>query len=262
MISQNNRFNKTMIVGVWILFLASMGSVVSAQNMTADEIIQKNMDACGGTEQWANIKSLKMTGTYTNFSDPESFTLIRQRPDLYRFECRRINMLTVHAYDGNDAWWVNPLMGPDHASPRTIPTQGNLDKVTLRERFFEPVFWNYTARGNQVELIGKEDLDGEEVYNLKVTLKDKSVENWFISIETFLVVSMTGDTYDFGMKNRLETFFSDYREVGGIKLPYLIESEYGIRYRVYEVDEIKLNPEIDVNTFRKLTAEAWKKQHQ
>ncbi len=63
-------------------------------------------------------------------------------------------------------------------------------------------------------------------------------------------MSMTGITYDFGAPNPVETFFSEYREVGGLVMPYLIESEYGIRYRVYQVDTIELNPQINSTEFK------------
>ena len=221
-----------------------------AQDLTADELIAKNIDACGGQAAWDQIQSMKITGTYTNFSDPEKFTILRQRPDLYRFDCKRLHQLTVHAYDGKQAWWINPMMGPEFTTPGYIPTGQNLEKVTLRERFIEPVFWNYKAKGHQVELIGKEDLDGDEVYHLKITLKDGSEENWFFSTETFLAVSMTGITYDFGAPSPVETFFSKYKKVGNVVMPYLIESEYSIRYRVYDVDTIELNPQIDVAEFK------------
>jgi len=255
--------NKSTLIRPRIIALALLlllCTTVSAQELTADQLIAKNIEAAGGSTAWAGVKAIKMTGTYTNFSDPENFTLYRQRPDLYRFDCKRINAHTVHAYDGETAWWVNPIMGPEYAKPCPIPIEGNLDKVTHRERFFEPVFWNYQRKGNSVEMLGKTQLDGEAVYQLKITLKDSTVENWFFSAESFLAVSMTGMTYDFGTPNSVETFFTDYREVKGVKLPYLIESEYGIRYRVYEIDEIAINPALEPDLFQRPSAEAWKQQ--
>ncbi len=160
MILQNN-CHKMMLKGGMLLIIATWTfQNTAAQTFTADEIIEKNIQAIGGSEKWAGIKNMKMTGTYTNYSDPEEFTIWRKRPDLYRFDCKRINLYTIHAFDGKKAWWINPLMGPPHDTPRQIPSQDNLDLVTLRERFFDPVFWNYRAKGHLVELEGKEALDG------------------------------------------------------------------------------------------------------
>jgi len=257
MILQNSDTQKFVNWFVLCLSLLMVTGMIEAQALTVDQIIEKNIAASGGATHWAELAKLKITGTYTNFSDPESFTIWRQRPNKYRFDCERLNLFTIHAFDGEKAWWVNPLMGPSFEKPQKITSRGNLDLVTLRERFFEPVFWNYKIKGNKVELAGREKLDGESVYNLKVTLKDESIENWFINTETFLTVAMSGFTYDFGVKNRLDTFFSDYRDVSGFILPFLIESEYGIRYRTYEVDKIQINADFPQDVFNMPDSAAW-----
>ena len=249
MILQNKLFRMIRTWGVLLITVFMMVQMVNAQTLTVDEIIKKNVQASGGEEKWSRIKNMKMSGTYTNFSNPEDFTIWRKRPDLYRFDSKRINMFTIHAYDGKKAWWVNPLMGPPHDTSRQIPSQGNLDLVTLRERFFDPVFWNYKKMGNKVTLVGKENLDGEDVYHLKVTLKDGSEEHWYIDADTYLVTAMTGISYDFGMKCNLEAFYSDYRDVDGVKWPFLIEIEYGTRYRTFEFDEVELNADFKPDVF-------------
>lgn len=259
MILQNNRTSRIVIVLAACLLLAA--GISLAQDLTADQVIAKNIEASGGADAWAKVKTIKMTGTYVNFSDPEDFILWRARPDLYRFDCKRINYYTAHAYDGKQAWWVNGLMGPQFEKPGPIPSQGNLDKVTLRDRFFEPVFWNYAEKGNTVELTGKEDFDGDDVYVLNVTLKDGSVETWYINAETFLVEAMTGDTYDFGRKCKLDAYYSDYRKVDGVVLPCLIESEYLIRYRSMEIKTIEINADdFDMGVFEMPDPENWEKK--
>ena len=246
-----NKSKNSLIKTVLILGVLAFGFYQCGQTKieTADDVIHKNIKARGGADNWAKLNSLVMKGIYVSFSEPESFTIWRQRPDLYRFDSVRIRKTVIHAYDGEKAWWINPLFGPAFEKPQIIPSQNNLDKVTLRERFFEPVFWNYEDKSHQVELEGKEFFDDKDCYKLKVTLADSSVEYWYIDAETFLEVGMTGDTYDFGILNSLEMFFSDYRDVGGLKFPFLIESEYGQRYRSMEIENIEINPEIDPSVF-------------
>lgn len=60
---------------------------------------------------------------------------------------------------------------------------------------------------------------------------------------------MTGDTYDFGMKVSMETFFSNYEDVDNLIFPFLIESEYGTRYRSLEIENIEINTEIEPSVF-------------
>lgn len=259
MILQNKFCPKKLPIPVFISgILVILFSQAIGQDLTVDEVIPKNIDARGGAANWAAVKTIKMTGTYVNFSDATPFTIWRKRPNLYRFDSTRLSRFMIHAYDGEQTWWVNPFFGPPNSKPVVIPSKGNLDKVTLRERFFEHVFWNYTDKGNQVELEGREDMDDRDCYKLKVTLADSSVEYWFLDSETFLEVGMRGDTYDFGRKNSIEMFFSDYREVNGVKLPFLIESEYGIRYRTMEVETLEINSIIEPSVFARPDSSTWK----
>jgi outer membrane lipoprotein-sorting protein len=251
MISQNNS-KKNMIKFLMLLSLLAFCVLQcgTPNELLVDDIIQKNIDARGGTEKWAKLESIYMEGTYTSFSDPMPFKIWRQRPDYYRFDSNRIGQDVIHVYDGKNAWWSNPLMGPEFEKPQIILSKGNLDKVTLRERFFEPVFWNYQGKSNQVVLEGKEIFDDKDSFKLKVTLADSTVEFWYIDAETYLVNAMTGDTYDFGMKNHLDVYFSEYTEVEGIKFPFLIESEYGQRYREMVVEKLEINTEIKPEVFK------------
>ena len=238
----------------------TVAAIDLAQAQSADEIIKKNLAAHGGAEKWAAVHSIKMEGSYVNFSDPEPFTLWRQRPDRYRFDTIRIGMNIIQAYDGEKAWWVNPMFGPPNDKPVPIPSENNLDKVTLRERLFHPPFWSHHETGHGVELLGKEDFDDQECYKLKVTLADSSEESWYIDAESFRIVGMTGDTYDFGRKTSVEMFFSDYRDVAGVQMPFLIESEYGSRYRNLEIKTIEINVDFEPSVFVMPDSSTWQGQ--
>ncbi len=250
MISQN-KSKKSIIKSALLLSLLvfCFYQCNTTKTLTVDDIIQNNIKARGGAKKWAKVENITMEGIYVSFSEPEPFKIWRQRPDLYRFDSKRINKFVVHVYDGQNAWWINPLMGPRFEKPQVIPSQNNLDKVTLRERFFEPVFWNYTNKSHQVELEGKEIFDDKDCYKLKVTLADSTIEFWYIDAESFLEVGMTGDTYDFGIKASMETFFGNYEDVDSLKFPFLIESEYGTRYRSMEIEHIEVNTEIEPSVF-------------
>ena len=252
MISQNKPGKGDTGLGFGLAFcllLVLAAGCGGEKDLTAEDVVQKNIEARGGAAAWAAIENLVMDGIYVSFSEEAPFKIWRMRPDLYRFDSTRIKKYVVHAYDGEKAWWINPLFGPDFEKAQIIPAEGNLDKVTLRERFFDPVFWYADKHSRLVELEGKEVFDDRDCWKLKVTLADESVEHWYIDAESFLEVGMTGETYDFGIKNNLEAFFGDWREVDGVMFPFLIESEYGQRYRTMEIENILVNTDIDPKVF-------------
>ena len=110
MILQNNLNRRVFTVVVLCLILVGAFQATTAQTLTVDHVIAKNIEASGGVDNWAKINNIMMTGTYTNFSDPESFTMWRARSNKYRFDAERLNMYTVHAYDGKSI----PNMGTEH----------------------------------------------------------------------------------------------------------------------------------------------------
>ena len=223
-----------------------MLAVAFLQANTLEEILRKNQEAHGGLEKWQAVESVKMSGVYSSFSDPGPFTIWRKRDNLYRFDHQLIGQSLTTCFDGEKVWWINPLYGKTDAVPIPEPD----DWVTEREKLFDNVLWNHEAIGASAELVGRQDLDGQEVFDVKVVLADSTEEHWFIDAETYLFVRMRGATYDFGRRGDLEMFFDDYRDVDGIKMPFLIEQEFMDRHRLFEVEEIALNIDIDNEVFK------------
>jgi hypothetical protein len=62
------------------------------------------------------------------------------------------------------------------------------------------IFWNYQQKGHKVELIDRENLEGEEHYKLKVILADSTEETWYLHAESFLETKMEGSMYDFDFR--------------------------------------------------------------
>jgi len=230
-----------------LALLGALALTVSAGEPPAlEEILQKNEAARGGAAAWAKVTSLKIVGSYESFSRTAPFTLWRQRPDLYRFD-HHLNLKPVTvAYDGARAWWKNDLARPG-AKPAPMPPP--LDKVVLRDKMFEPLFVRAGEKGLAIAFEGADDLDGEPHYVLAVTFPDGANERWFLHAETFLETKVRGKTSDFGREVIYEAFFSDYREVDGVTLPFLVEEEFHTRYRVTAVEEVSINPALDKALF-------------
>jgi hypothetical protein len=61
--------------------------------------------------------------------------------------------------------------------------------------------------------------------------------------------SQPGFKNSFGIKVGLEAFFRDYWEVVELMFPFLIETEYGLRYRTMEIENILVNTDINPSDF-------------
>lgn len=60
---------------------------------------------------------------------------------------------------------------------------------------------------------------------------------------------MTGDTFDFGRKTAVKMFSAITGTSLAVQVPFLIESEYGTRYRNLEIKTIEINADLEPSVF-------------
>ncbi len=247
---------RTMLISV--LYLAIGLPVLGwseGASLSLKEVLDRNIEARGGAESWKAIRSMKIQGQYTSFSVPKPFTIYRKRPDFYRFEHFLSSFEVLRCFDGEKAWWVNPMYGPRNAKPN--PTFKPQDRVTLREKLFDCPLLGFRELGYPMELLGKVDFEGEDHYKIKVSPPgDGDPQTWFIHAETFLETKLETTTYAYGNPSQLDAYFSDYREVGGILLPFMEEQEFHTRARVFELEKVEINPDLDDALFQMPAPEA------
>lgn len=222
------------------LFLAVVSCTVSAAP-SCDEIIAKHIQAHGGLDAWNAVATLKIEGTYTGFSEPAPFTLIRKRPNAFFFDHVLGKRPVTIGFDGQQAWWINTWYGVDWP----IKIAGPDLNTILQERDFATPFFDYREAGYRVELVGQDEFEGQQVFQLKLTRPSGSEETWFLDAKTYLEKARKSMGSDFGREVPQTTFFSDFRTVEGLVIPFRIESEFDIRYRVMEIAKIEVNPKID-----------------
>lgn len=230
-----------------VLALALALAPAAAGALTVDEVVDRHVTAHGGLERWRAVRSLVVTGTQTAFSEPYPFTIVRLRPNFYRFEHKLMGREVTRVYDGTAAWWIHPLVG----AREPVETPEPEASITRREAEFESVLIDHKAKGHKVELLGTEELDGRSTHKLKVTLKDGSVETWYLDVKTFLEVARFARTTDLGQEMDGWTYFSDFRPVEGLVIPHRLDREHGIRHEAFDLEKVQINPEIDPARFRK-----------
>jgi hypothetical protein len=109
------------------------------------------------------------------------------------------------------------------------------------------------AKGNTIELAGTEKVEGRDAYMLKVTHKDGQVSAYSFDTKTFLLVKWSGADSVNGETVTRETYFHDYRDVGGLKFAFELVSNTpaaDVTQRIV-VDKIELDPQIDDARFGK-----------
>ena len=232
---------KKLIFVFFALFLFSNLSL--AQDI--DNIIAKHIKAHGGLKNLEAVKSLKITGKFTAFSEAKDFTTIKVYPNLY-FNDFHIGQFPVKdGYNGKLAWTVDPWVGI--ISPRRA-NEAETNVIIHKAEFCTP-FLNYKKKGYKVKLLGKEKFEGIEVFKIELTKKENLVETWYLNAETYLEHVCISPWEDFGGPNTQEAFFDNFTKVGKIILPFYIERDFSSRIRITEIDKVEINAKYDKSIF-------------
>ncbi len=212
---------------VWIMFCILVCWQVPAkadEPTTVDEVIARYLEAIGGRDKLDAVKSMKMTGKVLMHGGMEiPMTAEIKRPNKMRMDFTFQGMTGTQAYDGKNGWSIMPFAG------KTDPEKMSPDQVKLMEdqADIDGPLVDYKKKGHKVELIGKEDLEGTEVYKLKVTKKGGDIEHHFLDAEYFLPIKVKGKRKIMGTEVEFETTLGDYKEVNGLLLAYSIEQRGG-----------------------------------
>lgn len=217
---------------------------------SVDEIVSHYVDALGGKNKWDNLKTLIFTGSVEvgpNMKAP--VTMYFKDKNKMRFEMELQGMKMIQALDGDSGWSIVPFSGktdPERMSPEEV-------KSTKQQADFTGDLYNYKEKGNTVELLGKEDMEGTETYKLKVTKKDGDVTYMYLDVASYLSLK---ETSRHKLKDKeVETVLlpSDYRDVDGYKFAFALEMRGGedeqAMGQLMTIDKIEVNPEIDNNIF-------------
>ncbi|HVR95559.1 MAG TPA: hypothetical protein VMW27_03025 [Thermoanaerobaculia bacterium] len=215
---------------------------------TADEIVEKNIQARGGKDKIKAVQTVRMTGKMTVGPGMEApFTLEMARPAKARMEFSLQGMTAVQAYDGKTGWAVMPFLGKK--DPEVLPAE---ELAQMEEQSdLDGALVDYKDKGHQVEYIGKADFEGTPVHKLKVTLKNGKVVTYFIDAETFLELKTESKNKIQGQEMETETVVGDYKEIGGVLFAHSIQSKIkgGPTAMTMAIDKIEVNPDVAASRF-------------
>jgi zinc protease len=102
-----------------------------------------------------------------------------------------------------------------------------------------------------MKLQGREKVGGQDTYVIEATADDGTVEKWYFSAPTGLLVrSDTPYVTDDG-NSFLQTIYEDYRDVDGVKLPFVWRQSSPDFDYVIRFNEIRNNVPVDDSKFEK-----------
>jgi hypothetical protein len=241
-----------------VILAVCLGAAAEAaapnSNLSAAEIVAKNVAARGGLEAWRAVKTMSLSGkmgaggnqratlqipTQTQATvvtrktdEPEvptrrleevnlPFLMELARPRKMRFELQFAGKTAIQVYDGMNGWKLRPYLNRLEVEPYTAD---ELKTAAMQPELDGPLV-DYAAKGTRIQSDGTEMVEARDTYKLKLTLKSGEVTHVWVDAKTFLETKVEGQprrldaTY-----HPVEVYYRDYRNVNGLQIPFVLET--------------------------------------
>ncbi len=241
--------NSMRLGNLCIALLFMLPAAASAQ--TADQILAKVIAARGGRDKLHAVHSQRISGTISFGDVSGPFVVELKRPLKMHMQLTVQNQTMVRVYDGQSGWANNPFAGKLNPEPMS---EDELKNITEESDFDGPLL-DYKSKGNQVELAGKDKVKDKDVWRVKLTNKNGDVRFYLFDADSFLLLKWEGKRKYEGQELPVESYFTDYREVGGLKFAFAIDSGSSatdVNQKI-RIDKIDLNPNLNDAEFAKPT---------
>lgn len=239
----------TLIVAaaVWAQDAPKPAQEAAKAEFTAEQIIEKSIEASGGRAVMEKMTSTTAKGTVDiTFAPGSSATteLFAKAPN------KRLIITTVEGFgvirqgfDGTTAWAEDPNGG-------LREVKGAQLEQTKRESVFNGAL-KWRELYPKAELKGKEKIGDRDVYVIVLTPAAGKPVTQYFDAQTFLLTrqTMNVETEQGAMDIKAE--FADYRDVNGVKAPFEIRQTLPMGDIIIKMTEIKNNVPIEDAKFEK-----------
>lgn len=209
-------------------------------NITAQAVINKYLYAIGGIDKFKSVMDRTTVMTGTAMGQPINITIMQKYPDKLFQELQAGEVKQLFYYQSGKGLI---LIGNE----KTEIENKELERLkidAIMQFLLEP-----ESYGIKTEMLPNEMVDSVDCYKIKLVLP--SGIRWFqyYSVETSLKVKESKEIQTRQGLFEQETYFSDYREVSGLKFPFTIKQYLGLQEIELTVTSIEINTGLDDSVF-------------
>ena len=230
-----------------LLAFGCLAAAAGAQ--TADELVARNTEAKGGREKIKAIQALRTRGRLNQGSFTAQVGQDQKRPDKLRVTFTVQGMTQIQAYDGRTGWQISPFQGRKDAE---LLGEDDLRDLVEDADIDGPLV-DYKQKGHTVEYLGRDTVDGDDVFRLKCTLSNGDVVYYYLDPDSFLEIRTERQQFIRGAVRERQTDLGSYKPVAGVMFPHSIETgpknTPAARAKI-TIETIEANVPIDDATFR------------
>ncbi|MDX9694713.1 MAG: pitrilysin family protein [Bacteroidales bacterium] len=208
--------------------------------ITAEEVIAKYIDALGGKENLEKIESFVKKANTSMSGMTINLVTYKKAPNKFAMEMyMNKNMMQKQSFNGEKGK-IKGFQGEKEI------TGEDLEELKISAVFNQEL--KYNELGIKLSLDGVEKIEGEDAFKVIVLMPNGKKTIDFYSLATGLKIQ-SRETIVTPQGEFVQTqSFSDYREVNGIKFPFLIKAS-GIQNMELITESVEINIEIKDEIF-------------
>jgi outer membrane lipoprotein-sorting protein len=233
---------KRMFFTILATMVFALANVASAQSLT--EVLDMYFKA-SGQEKLIAAQSFYIKAKVSQMGMELPMEMKIKKPEKFYISIDLQGQKIIQAFDGEKGWMINPMVG---AEP--VELAGDQLAQARQQVDMEGELYNFEAKGHTAELAGKVNVDGKEMYRIKLTTKDGTTKDYFIDTKTNLVSKVKSKVSGQGQTVDVEQIMSDYKTIEGITMSMKIESKSPMGTAVILMEEVKINMPFDDSVFK------------
>ena len=235
---------------ILLSFLISFSGILLSQeqgttetdpvNITAMAVINKYIYAIGGIDKFKSVMDRTTFMTGTAMEQPINITIMQKYPDKLFQELRAGEVKQLLYYsDGKGMLKIG--------NEKTEIEKKELERLMMDATM--QLLLNPDSFGVASEYLGVECVDSVDCFKIRLVLP--SGIRWFqyYDVETGLKFKETKEIQTKQGLFEQETYFSDYKEVKGLKFPFTIKQYLGLQELDLNVTSIEINTGLDDSVF-------------
>lgn len=233
---------KRIFFTITALAIMAIGNL-NAQNL--QEVLQKHFEAIG-QKNLLQKETVEINASINQMGMEFPMTMKIKRPTKFRTEAEIQGMKMVQVYDGQKGWMIAPWVSPE---PQEL-TGMELNQA-IGQANVDGELYNYAEKGSTASLVGKVNVEGSPMYNIKFTDSEGQVKNYFIDAGSFLIRKVKAKVSAQGQEMEVEQIFKDYKNIDGILMPGLIETITPMGSTQIVIGDVKFDQKFEDQIFAK-----------
>lgn len=233
---------KKSVIAFLAILVIAIANVTQAQ--TVNEVLEKHFKAVG-QEKLVELNSFYIKAKVSQMGMELPMEMRIKKPDLFITNIDIQGQKMVQAFDGQKGWMIVPMISSDPQELSGVQLDQAKEQANM-----DGELYNYEKKGSTAEMGGKVNVEGKEMFRIKLTDKEGNSKDYFIDANTYLISKVKAKVSAQGQTVDIEQNMSDYKTIDGITMAMKIESKSPMGTAVITMEEVKFNEKFDDAIFK------------